>query len=159
MDRVNCPSWHPPCPHWDGETWIGSSERNFHLLLRYSCKPVLLGLNRSDTETRGDWMWAYWGWKAFDLALESFLLAVGKVVIASPQGLALPQGLASPSEALRALSILALLLEVSLALLNFVLSKAAVASLLPPSGASTLALRLRVLLALLRSDFALSELQ
>ena len=92
-----------------------------------------------------------------DLALEALILAVGEAIIASPQGLASPHGLASPGEALRAVSVLALLLGAILALFNFVLSEVAVASLLAPSGASILALRPRVLLVLLRSAFALSE--
>jgi len=27
-------SWHPACLHWNGETWTGSSEQSFHLLLK-----------------------------------------------------------------------------------------------------------------------------
>ena len=78
-------------------------------------------------------MLAFLGWKALDLALEAFFLAVGEVSIASPYELA------SQDEATWVLSALALPLEVSLALHSSALtysaltsSEAEIASLLPP---------------------------
>ena len=120
-------SWHPACPHWNGEMWTGSSERSFRLLLRNSRKSMLVGPNRSNTKIQGGWRLALMCWIVLGLALalETFFLAE---VIASPRG-----------EAIWALS--------ALALLSSALSLSEVVSLLAPESASTLASQLRVFTA------------
>ena len=64
---------------------------------------MLGGPNQSNMETQRGWKLALLGWKALGLALETFFLAIGEAMIASPQGLALY------GEAVWAFSALALL--------------------------------------------------
>ena len=119
---------------WD---MTGSSEWNSHLLLRYSHKSVLAGLERSNTETQGSWMLAFLGWKARGLALEAGFLAVGEAKIA------LPEELASRSEAIA----LVLPVEVKYSLHSnaLALREVGAASLWASSDASLLTSRLRTL--------------